>query len=293
MALIDPRTKYPRISPEAVNQEEPGLESGLNPRAEHGFDTYRGHGRLEGRRAIVTGGDSGIGSAVAVAFAREGADVAITYQPEEQEDADRVEAQVTAAGRKIVLLPGEQKDPHFMAASVDRAAKELGGLDLVVANAGRQITHPSIVDISDEDFDQTMKLNVYGTFYTVRAAIPHLKPGSSIIITTSIQAYQPSPDIIDYAMTKAAVNNLAKGLAQLLGPEGIRVNSVAPGPVWTPMQNSHGKPLDQLPTFGQSAPLGRSGQPAELAGPYVFLASEDASYISGETLSVTGGKLLP
>ena len=289
----NPVTRYETVSPPEQQQPEPGLDRDLKPLADHGEDTYRGSGRLLGRRALITGGDSGIGAATAIAFAREGCDVAISYLPEEEPDAQRVIALIEAAGRKALALPGDLKDPQYCRSLVERTVSEFGGLDLLVNNGGKQVTQDSITDISDEQFDHTLKTNVYAMFWITKAAVPHMPPGSTIINTTSIQAYQPSATLIDYATTKAAINNFTKGLAQQLAPKGIRVNAVAPGPIWTPLQPSHGQPMEKLTKFGQSTPLGRAGQPAEVAPAYVFLASGESSFVVGETLSVTGGDPTP
>lgn len=293
MALNDPRHLYPKISPPRQTQKDPGLDQKLEPQADIGLDSYVGRGRLEGRKALITGGDSGIGSAVAVAYAREGADVAISYLPEEQADADRVIAAIEEAGRKALALPGDLCDLEQCQHIVAKTVEDFGGLDILVNNASRQLWHDGLENIPEDDFDRVMKSNIYSSFRVTKAALAHLEPGSSIIFTSSIQAYDPSDTLLDYAMTKAAMNNLAKGLAQQLAPEGIRVNSVIPGPIWTPLQPSHGQPQEKIESFGQNTPLGRAGQPAELAGAYVFLASDEASYVVGESLSVTGGKLAP
>ena len=289
----DPVTRYERIAPPEQRQAEPGLDRDLRPKADHGEETYRGSGRLTGRRALITGSDSGIGAATAIAFAREGADVAISYLPEEEPDARLVITQIERAGRKALALPGDLTDPEYCRSLVERTVEELGGLDILVNNGGKQVTQDAITDISDEQFDATLKTNVYAMFWITKAAVAHMPPGSAIINTTSIQAYEPSPTLIDYATTKAAINNFSKGLAQQLAPKGIRVNAVAPGPIWTPLQPSHGQPMEKLTQFGQSTPLGRAGQPAELAPAYVFLASAESSYVIGETLSVTGGRPTP
>lgn len=289
----DPVTRYERIAPPEQRQAEPGLDRDLRPKADHGEETYRGSGRLTGRRALITGGDSGIGAATAIAFAREGADVAISYLPEEEPDARLVITQIERAGRKALALPGDLTDPEYCRSLVERTVEELGGLDILVNNGGKQVTQDAITDISGEQFDATLKTNVYAMFWITKAAVAHMPPGSAIINTTSIQAYEPSPTLIDYATTKAAINNFSKGLAQQLAPKGIRVNAVAPGPIWTPLQPSHGQPMEKLTQFGQSTPLGRAGQPAELAPAYVFLASAESSYVIGETLSVTGGRPTP
>lgn len=292
-ALNDPRTLHPKIDPPRQTQPHPGLDAELEPRADLGIDSYEGHGRLKGRRALITGGDSGIGAAVAIAYAREGANVAIAYLPEEEPDAQKIIAAIEAAGQQALALPGDLCELSHCQDVVEKTVEAFGGLDILVNNASRQIWHDGIENIPDEDFDATMKSNIYSSFRVTKAALPHLKPGSSIIFTSSIQAYQPSSTLLDYAMTKAAMNNLAKGLAQQLAPEGIRVNAVAPGPIWTPLQPSHGQPQDKIEGFGQHSPLGRAGQPAELAGAYVFLASDEASYVMGETLGVTGGTPTP
>ena len=286
----DPVTRYERIAPPEQRQSEPGLDRDLRPKADHGEETYRGSGRLTGRRALITGGDSGIGAATAIAFAREGADVAISYLPEEEPDARLVITQIERAGRKALALPGDLTDPEYCRSLVERTVEELGGLDILVNNGGKQVTQDAITDISDEQFDATLKTNVYAMFWITKAAVAHMPPGSAIINTTSIQAYEPSPTLIDYASTKAAINNFSKGLAQQLAPKGIRVNAVAPGPIWTPLQPAT-RDAEEVAQFGVDSPLGRAGQPAEVAPAFVFLASEDtASYVSGSILGVTGGK---
>ena len=292
-AINDPRTLHPKIDPPQQTQPHPGLDAKLEPQADLGLDTYEGHGRLKGRKALITGGDSGIGAAVAIAYAREGADVAIAYLPEEEPDAEKIIKAIEDAGQKALALPGDLQELAQCQAIVEKTVEAFGGLDILVNNASRQIWHDGIGNIPDDDFDATMKSNIYSAYRVTKAALPHLKPGSSIIFTSSVQAYEPSSHLLDYAMTKAAMNNLSKGLAQQLASEGIRVNAVAPGPVWTPLQPSHGQPQEKLEGFGQHAPLGRAGQPAELAGAYVFLASDEASYVMGETLGVTGGSPTP
>lgn len=292
-ALNDPRTLHPKIDPPRQTQPHPGLDEKLEPQADLGLDSYKGNDRLKGRKALITGGDSGIGAAVAIAYAREGADVAISYLPEEEADAQKIIDAIEAAGQKALALPGDLQDLDQCEKIVADTVAEFGGLDILVNNASRQIWHDGIENIPDEDFDATMKSNVYSSFRVTKAAMPHLQPGSSIIFTSSIQAYQPSETLLDYALTKAAMNNLSKGLATQLAPKGIRVNAVAPGPFWTPLQPSHGQPQEKIEGFGQQSPLGRAGQPAELAGAYVFLASDEASYVIGETLGVTGGTPTP
>ncbi|WP_316317888.1 glucose 1-dehydrogenase [Clavibacter michiganensis] len=289
----DPTKMYADIKPSAQQQDGPGLDAALDDTADRGEKTYRGSNRLEGRKALVTGADSGIGAAVAIAYAREGADVALSYLPEEEEDAKKVVALIEEAGRKAVAIPGDIATAEFSRELVAKAVEGLGGLDIVVNNAGKQQNFDSLEDISDEEFDVTFKTNVYAMFWITKAALPHLKPGSSIINTSSIQAYAPSPNLVHYATTKASINAFSKGLAQQLAPKGIRVNVVAPGPIWTPLQTAGGQPEDALPEFGEDTPLGRAGQPAELAPAYVFLASNESSYVVGETLNVNGGMPTP
>lgn len=287
--MTDPRTQYHSDGFQKQEQEQPGLTAATEPTPDHGEKTYVGSGKLTGRRALITGGDSGIGRAVAIAFAREGADVAIVHLPEEQDDAEATAALVEEAGRKALLLPGDVTDEEFSVGVVDRTVSELGGLDILVLNAAYQENREGLETIPTEEFDRVFRTNLYSMMWIARTAIPHLKPGASIISTTSIQAFDPSPGLIDYAMTKAAQVAFTKALAQQLGPKGIRVNAVAPGPIWTPLIPATSWP-DKLPTFGQDTPLGRAGQPAELAPAYVLLASGEASYISGAILPVTGGK---
>ena len=288
--LEDPRNKYPKPPFAEQQQPWPGLAGNMNPRPDHGESSYVGSGRLIGRKALITGGDSGMGRAAAIAYAREGADVAINYLPAEEPDAREVVALIRDAGRKAVAIPGDLRDEAFCRRLVTEALSGLGGLDIVVCNAGRQQSRASILDISTEDFDATMKTNVYAPFWIIKAALPHLPPGSAIIGTTSEQAYDPSPDLYDYAQTKAATMNYVKSLAKQLGPKGIRVNGVAPGPVWTPLQISGGATEGKVVTFGATAPLGRPGQPAELAGIYVRLAESDSSYTTGNIYGAGGGQ---
>lgn len=289
----NPVTRYPSISPPVQDQPEPGLDRDLIPQVDHGEESYRGTGRLTGRKALVTGADSGIGAAVAIAFAKEGADVALSYLPSEEPDAERIVQVIEASGQKAVSLPGDISTASAARELVSQAVQQLGGLDIVVNNAGRQIACESIEDLSDEQFESTFTTNVFATFWISKAAVPHLQPGSTIINTTSIQAYDPSPTLLDYASTKAAINNFTKGLAQQLAPKGIRVNAVAPGPIWTPLQVSDGQPKEKLPKFGKDTPLGRAGQPSELGPAYVYLASAESSYVVGETLNINGGKPSP
>jgi NAD(P)-dependent dehydrogenase (short-subunit alcohol dehydrogenase family) len=283
----------PSAQPTAQSQQHPGSEADLQQPADHGEQSYRGSGKLEGRRALITGGDSGIGRAVAIAYAREGADVAIAYLPAEEEDAQETVRLVQDAGRKALALPGDVREEAHCADLVRRTVEELGGIDVLVNNAAYQMSTTSFEDITTEQFDRVMKTNVYAMFWLCQAAVPHLQPGSSIINTSSIQAYQPSPPLLDYATSKAAIVNFTRGLAQALAPRGIRVNTVAPGPIWTPLIPST-MPEEQVEDFGASeSPMGRAGQPAEVAPAYVFLASAEASYITGERIGVHGGTPLP
>lgn len=288
----DPRAQYPAPPFPRQPQEAPGLASAMQPLPDHGEDSYVGLGRLRGRRALITGADSGIGRAVAIAFAREGADVALNYLPEEEQDAREVVALIEAAGRKAVALPGDITDEAFSRELVTRAVKELGGLDILVNNAGKQVSQPSLSDITTEQLDLTFRTNVYAMFWITQEALKHLGAGASIINTTSIQAYRPSPNLLDYASTKAAIVAFTQALAQQLGEKGIRVNAVAPGPFWTPLQPSGGQTQEKVMQFGKDTPLARPGQPAELAAMYVFLASQESSYTSGSTLGATGGMVL-
>jgi NAD(P)-dependent dehydrogenase (short-subunit alcohol dehydrogenase family) len=291
--LQDPATQYP--APELPEQQQPGpgLAREMTPKPDHGERTYRGTGRLTGRKAIVTGADSGIGRAVAIAYAREGADVVLSYLPSEEKDAQEVVALVREAGRTAVTAPGDVSDEGYCTTLVELALSELGGLDILVNNAGRQQFVEDITDLSTAQFDSTFRTNVYATFWLCRAAVPHLPAGGTIINTASFEAYKPSPILLDYASTKAAINGFSKALAQQLAPKGIRVNVVAPGPIWTPLQVVGGQPVDKLADFGGQTPLGRPGQPAELAPAFVFLASPESSYVMGETLAVTGGYPTP
>ena len=291
--LTDPTTKYPKPPFQEQSQPWPGLAGKMEPRPDHGEHSYKGAGRLTGRRALITGGDSGMGRAAAIAYAREGADVAINYLPDEEPDAREVIELIRAEGRTAVAIPGDLREESFCKRMVEEAVKELGGLDILVCNAARQQTFASILDIPSEEFDWTMKTNIYAPFWTIKAALPHLKPGSVIIGTTSEQAYDPSPDLYDYAQTKAATTNYVKSLAKQLAPRGIRVNGVAPGPIWTPLQVSGGATMDKLKQFGGDTPLGRPGQPAELGSIYVQLAAQDASYSTGQVYGAAGGSGQP
>lgn len=293
LTFQNPVDRFPEITPPEQDQPEPGLDAALVPQTDRGEHSYRGTGRLEGRRALITGADSGIGAAVAIAFAREGADVALSYLPEEEEDAQYISRVIEESGRTALRLPGDLADPEYCRAVVDEAAAGLGGLDALVNNAGRQISVEHVEDLDDEQWTSTFDVNIRAIYRVSKAALRHLEPGSTIVNTTSIQAYNPSPHLLDYASTKAAINNFTKGLGQQLAPRGIRVNAVAPGPIWTPLQVSDGQPKDALPDFGKSTPLGRAGQPTELAPAYVFLTSPESSYVIGETLHVNGGTPSP
>lgn len=287
--MQDPRSQYPSLDIPEKTQPEPGLDSELLPKADHGEDTYEGSGKLKGRKALITGGDSGIGRAVAIAYAREGADVAINYLPEEEEDARQTASLIEEAGQKAVLIPGDLKDESFCTTLVEDAASSLGGLDILVNNAGKQVYIKSLDDLSTDELDATFKTNIYAMFWIVKAALKHMPAGATIINTTSIQSYQPSSSLLHYASTKGAITSFTKGLAEMVLEKGIRVNGIAPGPIWTPLQPSHGQPIDMLVKFGEQAPMGRAGQPAELAPAFVFLASNESSYITGDIIGVTGG----
>ena len=287
--LTDPTTKYPKPPFKRQQQPWPGLASKMDPRPDHGETSYKGSGRLAGRKALITGGDSGMGRAAAIAYAREGADVAINYYPSEEPDAREVVDLIEKAGRKAVAIPGDLRDAAFCRELVQRAVAGLGGLDILVNNAGRQQQNASILDLTDEDFDATMKTNIYAPFYITKAALPHMKPGSAIIGTTSEQAYDPSENLYDYAQTKAATMNYVKSLAKQLASKGIRVNGVAPGPIWTPLQISGGATQEKVEQFGGTTPMKRPGQPAELASIYVQLAAADASYATGQIYGSSGG----
>ncbi|WP_139920920.1 SDR family oxidoreductase [Hymenobacter sp. DG01] len=291
--LKDPTTAYPRPPFKSQTQPWPGLAGKMEPVPDHGEKTYKGSGRLKGRKALITGGDSGMGRAAAIAYAREGADVAINYLPAEEADAKEVIALIKAAGQKGVAIPGDLRDEAFCKKLVEEAVRQLGGLDIVVSNAARQQQRQSIMDLTTEDFDATMKTNIYAPFWIIKAALPHLKPGSAIIGTTSEQATDPSEDLYDYAQTKAATTNYVRSLAKQLAPKGIRVNGVAPGPIWTPLQVSGGATQEKLQKFGGDTPMKRPGQPVELASIYVQLADPQASYATGQVYGAAGGKGMP
>ena len=286
-AIRDPRLPKPDFPKQ--EQPFPGLACRMDPLPDHGETSYRGSGRLAGKRALITGGDSGIGAAAAIAYAREGADVAINYLPEEQEDADTVVALIEAEGRKALAIPGDLRDEAFCSSLVSRAIEGLGGLDILVNNAGRQQFCERLEDLTTEDFDATIKTNIYAPFWITRAALPHLQAGASIIITSSVQAFSASELLFDYAQTKAANVAFAQSLAKQLAPRGIRVNAVCPGPYWTALQVSGGQPTKKAAEHGKNQPLGRPGQPVEIAPIYVLLASDEASYITGEYFGSVGG----
>lgn len=288
--LTDPREKFPKPPFPRQEQEWPGLAARMQPRPDHGETSTRGSGRLTGRKALLTGGDSGIGRAAAIAYAREGADVAINYLPAEEEDAREVVALIRDAGRKAVALPGDIRDEAFCQRLVEDARRELGGIDILVNNAARQSAQRSILDITTEQFDATFRTNAYAMFWITKAALPHMPPGSAIINTASVVAYDPPAMLLDYSATKAAIIAFTQALAKQVADRGIRVNAVAPGPFWTPLQPSGGQMPDALPQFGAESPLGRPGQPVELAPVFVMLAANDASYASGGVFGSTGGR---
>lgn len=289
LRMQDPREQYPKPPFPAQPQPAPGLAAEMNPKPDHGEESYRGSGRLTGRRALITGADSGIGRAAAIAFAREGADVAIGYLPSEESDAREVVALIETEGRKAVALPGDIKDEAFCRELVTRAVAELGGLDILVNNAGKQVSRPDIGAIDSEQFDQTLKTNLYALFWITQAAVPHLQPGAAVINTASVQAYEPSDTLLDYATTKAGIVAFTKALAKQLIKRGVRANVVAPGPFWTALQPSGGQTQEKVQHFGEQSQFGRPGQPVEIAPVYVLLASQEASYVTGEVYGVTGG----
>lgn len=290
--MQDPRSQYPVMDIPPQKQDEPGLDTKLLPKADHGETTYRGSHRLKGRKALVTGGDSGIGRAVAIAYAREGADVIINYFPSEEADAKQTIKICKEAGVHAEGCAGDISSEDFCKTLISETMRRIGGIDILVNNAGKQVYVPKIEDLSTDQLVKTFQTNIFAMFWLVKYALPHLKPGSAIINTTSIQSYQPSPGLLDYASTKGAITTFTKGLSAQLVEKGIRVNGVAPGPIWTPLQPSYGQSEEKLVKFGQSAPLGRAGQPAELAPAYVYLASQESSYVTGEILGVTGGEFL-
>ncbi|MBA2934469.1 SDR family oxidoreductase [Sphingomonas sp. CGMCC 1.13654] len=285
----DPRAQYPRPPFPEQPQSAPGLAKKMDPKPDHGETSYKGAGKLAGRKALVTGGDSGIGRAAVIAFAREGADVAISYLADEEQDAHEVVKLIEADGRKAVALPGDITEEAWCRKMVEKAVSDLGGLDILVINAGRQQYRENVEEVSSEDFDRTLKTNLYAMHWIVQAAVPHLDAGSSIITTASVQAYDPSAILLDYATTKAGIVAYTQALAKQMIERGIRANVVAPGPVWTVLQPSGGQPQEKVQKFGQASAFGRPGQPVELAPVYVLLTSQEGSYISGEVYGVTGG----
>lgn len=289
LQMQDPRHQYPEPPFRRQPQSVPGVAEKMDPLPDHGEESYTGCGKLTNRKALITGGDSGIGRAVAIAYAREGADVAISYLPSEETDAQEVIALIEQAGRKAIALPGDITDEQFCRKLVKDAVAALGGLDILVNNAGKQKSQPSLGDITSEQFDQVLKTNVYALFWITQEAVSHLKPGAAIINTTSIQGYDPSESLIDYALTKSAIISFSKSVSKQMIEKGVRVNAVAPGPFWTPLQPSGGQPQDKIEKFGSEVPLRRPGQPVEIAPIYVLLASQEGSYITGEVYGVTGG----
>ncbi|EHL96701.1 oxidoreductase, short chain dehydrogenase/reductase family protein [Acetobacteraceae bacterium AT-5844] len=284
----DPRTSQPQPPQPEQQQQPPGFTNAMDPKPDHGETSYKGSGRLAGKIALITGADSGIGRAVAIAYAREGADVLISYL-DEHEDAEETARWVREAGRRAVVVPGDISDPDHARSLVEKTVKELGGIHVLVNNAALQRTHQSIDEISDEEWDQTFRVNIHAQFYLAKAALKHMKPGATIVNTTSINAKSPSPSLLAYATTKGAIANFTAGLAQLVAKQGIRVNCVAPGPIWTPLIPST-MPADHVKEFGGDTPLGRAGQPSELAPAYVLLASDESSYMTGALIPVTGGR---
>ena len=289
LTLQDPRDQYPKPPFPRQPQPVPGEARAMDPKPDHGEESYQGAGKLKGRKALITGADSGIGRAAAIAYAREGADVALSYLPSERQDAAEVIALIEAEGRKAIDLPGDITDESWCRQMVEQAVSELGGLDILVINAGRQQYREDISQVTSEDFDKTLKTNLYAMHWIAQAAVPHLPAGASVITTASIQAYEPSAILLDYATTKAGIVAYTKALAKQLIEKGIRANVVAPGPFWTPLQSSGGQPQEAVMKFGEQVPLGRPGQPVEIAPVYVLLASQEGSYITGEVFGVTGG----
>ncbi|MBP1804432.1 SDR family oxidoreductase [Rubellimicrobium aerolatum] len=290
LRMQDPREQYPKPPFPEQPQPVPGLAREMTPKPDHGETSYKGSGKLVGRKALITGGDSGIGRAVAIAYAREGADVALSYLPDEQPDADEVIRLIEAEGRKAVALPGDVTDEAYARGVVREAAERLGGLDVLVINAGHQQAYESLDKITTEDFDETLRTNLYALFWMAQEGARLLPPGGAIVTTSSIQAYEPSTAIMHYAMTKAGIVAFTKALATELIEKGIRVNSVAPGPFWTALQPSGGQMQEKIPQFGAQSKFGRPGQPVEIAPVYVLLASQEGSYITGEVYGVTGGE---
>ncbi|AMA45905.1 SDR family oxidoreductase [Pseudomonas alabamensis] len=292
-SMQNPLTQYPQPPFPDQPQSPPGLDKDMTPKPDCGEDSYKGFGRMKGRKALITGADSGIGRAAAIAFAREGADIVLNYLPEEEPDAQEVVKLIEAEGRKAVALPGDLKDEAFTRSLARKAHEALGGLDVLVNVAGKQEARKDISEITSEQFDHTMKTNVYSLFWLCQEAVPLMPAGATIINTASIQSYQPSATLLDYASTKAAIVAFTKALAGQVIEKGIRVNAVAPGPVWTVLQPSGGQPREKIPEFGSQVPMKRPGQPAECAPLYVLLATQESSYITGEIFGVTGGDPLP
>jgi NAD(P)-dependent dehydrogenase (short-subunit alcohol dehydrogenase family) len=290
--LIDPRKLYHTEEFQKQDQDTPALQKKMTPEPDCGEETYEGSGQLENRRVLITGGDSGIGRAAAIAFAREGADIALQFFPGEEEDAKEVASYIEKAGRKIILLPYDLRDESAPKEIVQKAVDGLGGLDTMVLNAGQQISQQSIAELPIQQVKDTFTINIIAMFALVKEAEPHLPAGGAIVTTTSVQAFNPSEHLLDYAATKAAIANFTIGLAKQLAPKGIRVNGVAPGPIWTPLQLDHGQPQEDIPEFGQQSLLERAGQPAELAPVYVFLASNKASYVTAQIYGITGGEAI-
>jgi NAD(P)-dependent dehydrogenase (short-subunit alcohol dehydrogenase family) len=290
LRIQDPRQQYPKPPFPKQPQPAPGLAAKMDPKPDHGETSYKGTNRLEHRKALVTGADSGIGRATAIAFAREGADVAIAYLPSEEEDASEVLELIRAEGRKAIGIPGDIKQEKFCRRLVEEAVKRLGGLDILVNNAGKQVTRPFVSDITSDQFDETLKTNLYALFWITKAAQNHLKPGAAIINTASVQAFEPSQALLDYATTKAAIVAFTKALSKQMIERGVRVNAVAPGPFWTALQPSGGQTQEKVQHFGENVPMGRPGQPVEIAPIYVLLASQEASFVTGEVYGVTGGE---
>lgn len=291
--MQDPTKQHRRPPFNTKMQPEPGLAKKMNPKPDHGEDSYKGAGRLKGRRALVTGADSGIGRATAIAFAREGADIVMNYLPSEEADAQEVVTIIEESGRRVFTYPGDIDDETFCKKLIKTTVDSLGGIDILANIAGKQISVEDIAEISTEQFDKTFKVNVYAMFWLCKYALPHMPPGATIINTTSIQSYQPSGHLLDYASTKGAITAFTKALAKQVIDKGIRVNAVAPGPIWTPLQPSQGQQPEALQDFGGDTPMKRPGQPAEVAPSYVFLASQESSYVTAEVVGVTGGQHLP
>jgi NAD(P)-dependent dehydrogenase (short-subunit alcohol dehydrogenase family) len=288
----DPKEGHAKPPFEEPHQGPPGLETEMRTKPDHGEESYRGFDRLRGMAALITGGDSGIGRAVAIAYAREGADVAISYLPKEEEDARETARWVTQAGRKCLQFPGDIQDESHCREMVERTVREFGRLDILVNNAAFQMTHQKLDEFSTEEWDLTFRTNIYAMFYLSKAAVPHMKPGSTIINTSSVQAYQPNGNLLPYATTKGAIVTFTKGLSELAVEQGIRVNAVAPGPVWTPLIPAT-MPDEKVKNFGGKDAMKRPAQPAELAHAYVFLAGPESNYVTGSVMDLTGGRLLP